>query len=119
MQCAAECEFNLMHVHGEDIMFDLAATYPVEMINWHDRITWPTLAQAQERFDGLVVGGINDQTTIAEGTAQEVAAQARDAIEQTGGRRLLVGPGCVIPTNTPDANVRAVIDTVQEMAKAG
>ena len=114
-----ETEFNLMHVHGEDIMFDLAAAYPVEVINWHDRVTWPSLAEAQQRFDGLVLGGINDQTTIAEGTPAEVAAQARDAIEQTGGRRLLVGPGCVIPTNTPDANVRAVIDTVQQMAQTG
>lgn len=114
-----ECEFNLFHVHGEDIMFDLAASYPVEMINWHDRITWPTLAEAQERFGGLTVGGINDQTTIADGTPEEVAAQARDAIEQTGGRRLMVGPGCVIPTNTPDANVRAAIDTVQQMAQGG
>lgn len=110
-----QCEFNLMHVHGEDIMFDLCASYPVELINWHDRITWPTLSQAQERFDGVVVGGINDQTTIAEGTPQEVAAQAQDAIEQTGGRRLVVGPGCVIPTNTPDANVRAVVDTVKKL----
>jgi uroporphyrinogen decarboxylase len=114
-----ETEFNLMHVHGEDIMFDLAAAYPIELINWHDRITWPSLSEAQQRFSGLVVGGINDQTTIAEGTAEEVAAQARDAIEQTGGRRLLVGPGCVIPTNTPDANVRAVIDTVLQMAQSG
>lgn len=112
-----ETEFNLMHVHGEDIMFNLAAGYPVESINWHDRITWPSLGEAQQRFDGLVVGGINDQTTIAEGTPDEVAAQARDAIEQTGGRRVLVGPGCVIPTNTPDANVRAVIDTVKQMAQ--
>lgn len=112
-----ECEFNLFHVHGEDIMFDLAADYPIELINWHDRVTWPSLSEAQQRFDGLVVGGINDQTTIGEGTPDEVAAQARDAIEQTGGRRILVGPGCVIPTNTPDANVRAVIDTVKSMAQ--
>ncbi len=113
-----ETEFNLMHVHGEDIMFDLAAAYPVEMINWHDRLTWPSLAEAQQRFDGLVVGGINDQTTIAEGPLQAVRAQARDAIQQTGGRRLLLGPGCVIPTNTPDAHVRAVIDVVHETASA-
>jgi uroporphyrinogen decarboxylase len=111
-----DCEFNLFHVHGEDIMFDLAATYPVDLINWHDRITWPSLSEAQQRFSGLVVGGINDQTTIAEGSPQEVAAQARDAIEQTGGRRLMVGPGCVIPTNTPDANVHAVVDTVRQSA---
>lgn len=107
---------NMLHVHGHDIMFDLAADYPVEMINWHDRITWPTLKEAQSRFDGLLVGGIDDQVTIAEGPIDKIRWQARDAIEQTGGRRLLVGPGCVIPTNTPDAHVRAVIETVQEMA---
>lgn len=107
---------NLLHVHGYDIMFDLAANYPVEMINWHDRLTWPTLKEAQSRFDGLLVGGIDDQVTIAEGPIDKIRWQARDAIEQTGGRRLMVGPGCVIPTNTPDAHVRAVIETVQEMA---
>ncbi len=111
-----DCRFNLLHVHGEDIMFDLAATYPVEMINWHDRLTEPSLAEAQKKFGGLVVGGINDQTTISEGTPEEVAAQARDAIEQTHGRRVMVGPGCVIPTDTPEANVRAVLETVKSMA---
>ena len=111
----AEAEFSLMHVHGENIMFDLTASYPVEMINWHDRITWPSLQEAQKRFDGLLVGGINDQTTIADGPLEDLQAQARDAIEQTGGRRLLLGPGCVIPTNTPDAHVRAVIDVVREL----
>ena len=90
--------------------------YDVEILNWHDRVTAPTLSEAQQKFDGLVLGGINDQTTIGEGTPEEVAAEAKDAIEQTGGRRVLVGPGCVIPTNTTDANVRAVIDTVQSMA---
>jgi uroporphyrinogen decarboxylase len=114
-----ETDFNFMHVHGEDIMFDLAAKYPVEMINWHDRLTWPSLAEGKDRFSGLVVGGISEKATIVEGSPQEVAAQTRDAIEQTGGRRVLVGPGCVIPTNTPDVNVRAVIDAVQEMAQAG
>lgn len=111
-----QTRLNMLHVHGEDIMFDLATTYPVEMINWHDRITWPTLKEAQSRFNGALVGGINDRVTIAEGPVDEIRWQVRDAIEQTGGRRLIVGPGCVIPTNTPDAHVRAVIETVQEMA---
>lgn len=109
---------NMLHVHGFDIMFDLAASYPVEMINWHDRLTWPSLKEAQSRFDGLLVGGIDDQVTIAEGPIDQIRWQARDAVEQTGGRRILVGPGCVIPTNTPDAHIRAVIETVQEMATA-
>lgn len=113
-----EGKLNLMHVHGEDIMFDLAADYPIDMINWHDRITTPTLVEAKTRFDGLLVGGIEDRTTIAEGAPDEVSRQARNAIEQTDGRRILVAPGCVIPTNSPDANIRAVIDAVQAVATA-
>ncbi len=103
-------KLNLMHVHGENIMFDLAASYPVDMMNWHDRITAPTLSEALSRFKGALVGGIEDRTTIAEGPEDVIRAQARDAVAQTGGRRLVVAPGCVIPTNTPEAHVRAVLD---------
>ena len=113
-----EGKLNLFHVHGEDIFFDLAASYPVDMINWHDRITSPNLKEAQARFGGVLVGGIEDRKVIAEGPLEELRFEARDAIEQTGGRRILVAPGCVIPTNTPDANIRAVIEAVQQTALA-
>jgi uroporphyrinogen decarboxylase len=109
----AEGKLNLMHVHGENIMFDLAASYPVDMINWHDRITAPTLREALGRFQGALVGGIEDRKTIAEGPEDAIRAQARDAVAQTGGRRLVVAPGCVIPTNTPTEYVRAARDAAQ------
>lgn len=109
-------KLNLLHVHGEDVMYDLATTYPVDMINWHDRITPPSLAEAKEMFGGVLVGGIEDRKVIAEGPLDEIRNEARTAIEQTGGRRIVVGPGCVIPTNTPDENIRAVIDTVKGVA---
>ena len=111
-------KLNMLHVHGEDIMFDLMTDLPADLVNWHDRITTPTLAQAKQRFGGLLVGGIEDRTIIQTGPIDEIRAEARDAIAQTGGRRLLVGPGCVIPTNTPDAHIRAVIETVQAVAAA-
>jgi uroporphyrinogen decarboxylase len=108
----AEGKLNMLHVHGEDIMFDLAAGFPADLINWHDRLTEPGLAAAQQRFGGILVGGIEDRSIIGNGPIETIRAQTRDAIAQTGGRRLVVGPGCVIPTNTPDAHIRAVIDTV-------
>jgi uroporphyrinogen decarboxylase len=40
----------------------------------------------------------------------------RNAVAQTGGRRLMIAPGCVVPIATPEAHYRAVIDAVQEMA---
>lgn len=107
-----EGKINLIHVHGDDVYWDLAATYPVDMINWHDRTTYPNLSQAKERFNGVLVGGI-ERLEISTGTPDEAAAQAKDAVAQTGGRRHVVAPSCVIPTNTPEANIRAVIAAVQ------
>jgi uroporphyrinogen decarboxylase len=107
-----EGKINLIHVHGEDVYWDLAATYPVDMINWHDRTTFPNLAQAKDRFKGVLVGGI-ERLEISKGPIEQVRFQASDAVKQTGGRRIVVAPSCVIPTNTPDENIRAVIAEVQ------
>jgi uroporphyrinogen decarboxylase len=108
----AETELNMLHVHGEDIMFDLLASYPVEMLNWHDRLTWPDLPEARARFGGLLVGGINEFRTLRKGPVAAIQAEIQDAIAQAGGRRLMLGPGCVIPTDTPAEHVRAAVEAV-------
>jgi uroporphyrinogen decarboxylase len=114
-----ESQFNMMHIHGEDIMFNvIAAQYPINLVNWHDRVTSPSLQEAQEKFNGLLVGGIDDRKTISDGPVDTIRWQVTNAIEQTGGKRLVIGPGCVIPTNTPDSHVRAVIETVRGTARA-
>jgi uroporphyrinogen decarboxylase len=46
-------------------------------------------------------------------TPTQAAAQARDAVEGLESRMMMVGPGCVIPIATPDANVRAVVEAVR------
>jgi uroporphyrinogen decarboxylase len=112
MDAVKDAEFNMVHAHGEDIMFDLMASYPAQMINWHDRLTWPRLAQAKERTSGLVVGGVNEWRTLLHGPEEAIAAEVKEAITQTGGRRLLVGPGCVIPGHVPARHVRAAIQAV-------
>ena len=39
---------NILHLHGErDLMFDLALTYPVQVLNWSDRIAGPSLREAR------------------------------------------------------------------------
>ena len=109
----SDAEFNMAHVHGEDIMFDLAAGYPVEMMNWHDRLGWPSLAQARERFSGLLVGGVNEWQTLLNGPAAAIQAEIKDAIDQVDGRRLMVGPGCVIPAHVPISHIIAAREAVE------
>ena len=61
----------------------------------------------------LLVGGVSEKQTIVDGPIAAIEAEIKDAIEQTNGRRLLVGPGCVIPTNTPVEHIQAARAAVE------
>ncbi len=103
---------NVLHLHGRNVYFDLLAEYPVQVINWHDRETPPSLAEGQELFGGAVCGGVRQEETLVLGNPAAVRTEVADAIEQTAGRRLIVGTGCVTPTTAPVGNVRAVREAV-------
>lgn len=106
--------FNVLHLHGNHVMFDLAATYPVQVINWHDRETPPSLAGGQARFKGAVCGGIRQWQTMVRGAPESVRAEVRQAVQSTGGRRLIIGTGCVTPITAPLSNIRAARQAVEE-----
>ena len=107
-------KMSMLHLHGENVMFDLLAGYPAEMINWHDRLTAPSLKDALGRFKGALVGGVEERELLVTGGEQALRAQVREAIAQTGGRRLIVGPGCVAAIAAPAQNFRAVIDEARK-----
>lgn len=104
--------FNMLHLHGDTPMFDMFADYPVQALNWHDRETEPDLAAGKLKFGGAVCGGLGRMDPVHNGTPGEVRTQARNAIEQTGGRRLILSTGCVVMVTSPASNLRAVRDVV-------
>ncbi|HKB24769.1 MAG TPA: uroporphyrinogen decarboxylase family protein [Methylomirabilota bacterium] len=103
----------MLHVHGRAIAFDRLAALPVHAINWHDRLTPPALADARKRFGGALVGGLREAETLRRGPAAAVGEEVRDAIRQTGGRGLIVAPGCVLPLDVPEAHLDAVVAAVK------
>jgi len=115
LDAASPAWLNMLHLHGSEVMFDLVSDYPVQIINWHDRETWPSLAEAQKRFSGVVCGGLSRWSTMVLGTPEMVEAEAREAFHQTGGRRFLLGTGCVVPVLAPHGNLfaaRHVFETI-------
>jgi uroporphyrinogen decarboxylase len=98
---------NILHLHGEDVMFDLFTDYPVEVINWHDRDTPPTLGEAQKRFRGALCGGLQREKTMVFGTPAKVAEEAHRSFMATGGKRFILGTGCVVPITAPHGNLQA------------
>lgn len=109
---AVKPDFVLLHIHGLDIYFDRLAQWDVDIINWHDRRTPPSLREARDKFGGTLLGGISEWDTLCNGTREQVANEARDAIAQSGGAKFILGAGCVIPIDAPDDNVRAVRESV-------
>lgn len=113
-QVAGRSPFSVLHVHGLDIPFDVMATYPVPAINWHDRRTPPSLREAQQRYRGAVVGGLNEVGTLRDGPEDAVRAQVKDALAQTGGLGHILAPGCVVPLDVPETHLEAIRAAVEE-----
>jgi uroporphyrinogen decarboxylase len=108
---------NMLHLHGEDVMFDQFLDYPLQIINWHDRDTPPSLDQAQVSFSGVVCGGLQRERSMVLGNPAQVESEALDAIRMTEGRKFILGTGCVLPILAPRANIMAARKSVDLMSR--
>jgi len=105
----------ILHLHGVGPLFELADLYPVDAVSWHDRESEPSLAQAMSRTRRCLIGGIQRRGAVVTGGPEEVMREVRDAIAQTGGRRLIVAPACVIPPAAPFENLLAARRAVERL----
>jgi uroporphyrinogen decarboxylase len=103
----------VLHVHGRDVYFDAVAGLPSHAINWHDRLAAPTLAEGKRRRSGAVIGGLAEGSTLRRGPTAAIVEQVRDAVRQTDGVGVVIGPGCVLPLDMPDAHLTAVVETAR------
>jgi uroporphyrinogen decarboxylase len=101
---------NILHICRENLMFDLFSKYPVQIINYESTSPKnPDLKEVMTLTDKAIWGGMDQRKILPEGSAQEVKAQALDALEQTGGRRIILGPGCTnVYLTAPDENISAI-----------
>jgi uroporphyrinogen decarboxylase len=112
---SSRSSFSLLHIHGEKILFRELSAYPVQAVNWHDRKTWPTLAQGQEIFSGAVAGGLEEWGILLRGPASAIREQIQDAVAQTRGRRLIITPGCVLPIAVPEESLFEVSRALESL----
>jgi uroporphyrinogen decarboxylase len=102
--------FNLLHVCRNNNRLTDLLDYPVHAFHWAATGTDnPSLADILARTDKAVMGGVNHDSTILGSRPEDVTAEARAAIDATGGRRFLLAPGCSIAPQTPEANLRAMV----------
>lgn len=114
IEAVEDLPVNVLHLHGDEIMFDLASSYHVQIVNWHDRETSPTLGDGKSMINGAVCGGLQRWNSLVIGSPDSVRAQAQDALSATGGGRgHVLGTGCVVPINAPRGNLLAAREAVE------
>lgn len=93
--------FNIAHIHGEEPMFEKIASYPVQALNWHDRLANITLKEAREVTDKILIGGIEENYELENASEEDLQARLEDSVTQVGkDNKLILGPGCVMPLTT-------------------
>jgi uroporphyrinogen decarboxylase len=116
LEAAGGLWLNVVHLHGQDLMFDVAEDLPAQVVNWHDRTSGPDLASAAGRVRGAVCGGLRRHQTLVLADPAEVRAEALDALASVNGRGIVLGAGCVTPINAPASNIRAARAAVEDFA---
>ena len=105
---------NVLHLHGSHGMFHLISDYPVQIVNWHDRESRPSVAEGLRRIRGAALAGV-DRDVLHMDDPELALEQARDAFEQSGGRRWMLGTGCVILVTTPSGNIHKLRALAEEL----
>ena len=106
-----------MHAHGDDIMFDLLKDYPVQIFNWHVWQSLPTVEEALAFTDKILLGGI-ERFDITENNRNKLRHEIFETIRATGGKRLILAPGCVIRYPLDKENLAYVRQVKLEVEEA-
>ena len=112
-------KLTVLHCHGSNLMFDVLAALPAHAWNWDDRRAGPSLRDAQRHVPGAVIGGLDQWGALRDGTPDAASAEAQDALAQTGGRGVILGAGCVLPSQTSDLALVEVIKSIGGQVRLG
>ncbi len=106
-----DAPFNVLHVCRDNNHLARLLDYPVQAFQWASRSpTNPSLSDVLSMTDKALMGGVDHQNTIPNGSPADVIAEARQALEQTGGRRFLLAPECSIDPQASEENLRALAE---------
>ncbi|HLV43917.1 MAG TPA: uroporphyrinogen decarboxylase family protein [Aggregatilineales bacterium] len=115
---ASDLWLNVLHLHGSHSMFQLVADYPLQAFNWHDRESRPSVSEGLKRIKGAALAGVDRDVLHLDDPAPALE-QAHDAFQQSGGRRWMLGTGCVILVTTPSGNIHRLRALAEELKPEG
>lgn len=101
-------DLNIIHICRDNSFFELCASYPVDILSYESTAGRnPSLSEARKITDKAIWGGVDQRNILQTGPEETIAAQVTAALDELGGRGILIGPGCAVPPLTPPGNMIA------------
>ena len=115
LEAVREAPFNVLHIHGNRIHFDSLLDYPVSAMNWSHFAAGPSLRDGRAQSGKAIMGGINEATAYRL-SLPEISQMVSESITYAEARGLIITPGCSVPTDTPERNLRAIKAAIERAA---
>lgn len=104
--------FNVVHLCQANIHFNLSREFPCQAISWAGADPGnPSLEKGLEISGRACMGGIDQKKTIVNGPTQAIREEVDAARKCNEGKGVVVAPGCSVPPQAPDENLRAVAES--------
>jgi uroporphyrinogen decarboxylase len=108
--------FNVIHMHGDGVMFDLLARYDVAALNWHVGEALPSISDYRASGGTRpVLGGLH-RNHLTCGDHSAVTADIERAMVESGGRGILLAPTCVIRHPVDDMMLSFTADAIKNLS---
>lgn len=111
-------DFTVLHVHGQDIQFDeVSEKLNADALNWHDQLTWPTMAEALDIFPKGLLAGIDETKTLLDGSEENIKQNITESFElsKNNNNRIIIAPGCVIPITASEESINIISSTIMKL----
>lgn len=113
LDAAARGWLNMLHLCGPHLYFEVVDDLPSPLLNWGMDPGNPNLAAGRDMANRAVIGGVSPKPKIRDMMPEEVAAEVYAALNDTGGIRMMIGPGCSISPDSPEANLDAAKEALE------
>ena len=115
LEAVKHAPFNVFHVCRQHNHLASLLDYPnVAAFHWAAQQDGnPSLSRIASKTERAVMGGVSQDETLMAGGPKDVSQEAAAAIGEMGGRRFLLAPGCSIDPQTPEANLRALVEAAR------
>lgn len=107
---------NILHASGANILFPLLRKYPVQIFSWDAEKSLPEIGEAKVLTGRCIMAGLNGSSAVR-GRRNEIERDIYSALQQTGGRGIILSPGCALPETPAEEDISFLKRSMKEIER--